>query len=216
MSPLQKDNYHHGNLKAELIKNGLKILDEEGYEAFSLRKVAKACNVTQTSAYRHFASKDDLVMAIALEIAHKFDECLKEADKKFKGEPDKQLREIGCAYVEFFVQNPEYMRIMFLSDVFKRLMGDVHPHTYPQAEEGAFNRANSEINNSFQTFYSAVLRYQNADVGKKYAQLSVEEMALYLWGLVHGMAVLISRNELPLSGDPMEHVRKLLFFEDIL
>lgn len=52
---LNEGSYRHGNLKAESIQKGLKILDGERYEGFSLRKVAKACNVTQTSAYRHFA-----------------------------------------------------------------------------------------------------------------------------------------------------------------
>ena len=68
---MSNENYHHENLKAELIKKGLKLLDEEGYENFSLRKVAKACSVSHTAPYRHFDSKDDLIMAIAIEAHHK-------------------------------------------------------------------------------------------------------------------------------------------------
>lgn len=39
---------------------------------------------------------------------------------------------------------------------------------------------------------------------------------LYLWGLVHGMAVLLSKNKFVFPDDPMEHIRKLIFFEGIL
>lgn len=54
---MHNQNYHHGDLKAALIKEGLKILDREGYQGLSLRKMAKACNVSQTAPYRHFKNK---------------------------------------------------------------------------------------------------------------------------------------------------------------
>ena len=40
-----KSGYHHKNLKEEMIKNGIKIIGEEGYGKFSMRKVAGACGV---------------------------------------------------------------------------------------------------------------------------------------------------------------------------
>ena len=46
--------YHHGDLKTQLIREGLKLLDAEGYQGFTLRKVAKLCGVSQTAPYRHF------------------------------------------------------------------------------------------------------------------------------------------------------------------
>ena len=37
-----KDHYHHGNLKQELINTGIRIINTEGEQALSLRKVAAA------------------------------------------------------------------------------------------------------------------------------------------------------------------------------
>ena len=52
--------YHHGDLKAQLIEQGLKLLDAQGYERFSLREAAKRCGVSQTAPYRHFQEQGRL------------------------------------------------------------------------------------------------------------------------------------------------------------
>ena len=33
--------------------------------------------------------------------------------------------------------------------------------------------------------------------------MSLEELLLYCWGLVHGISILISRNEFPIGGDAL-------------
>lgn len=204
---MNKDSYHHGNLKAELIQNGLKILDEEGYEGFSLRKVAKACNVTQTAAYRHFADKDSLVTAIALEVEQRFDQTLKEAGQKYEEDPVKRLYEIGCAYIGFFIKNPAYLRLVFFNGLARKLR--------IQAEKQSDETfQGTTLSKPFQTFYTAVERYQA--VSKKYDALSLQELVLYLWGLVHGIAMLVCRNHLDLPGDPMTLVRNLIWKGNIL
>lgn len=55
-----------GSLSPELIvKESLRLLDEEGTEGFSLPKLGRALGADPTAVYRHFASKDDLILAIA-------------------------------------------------------------------------------------------------------------------------------------------------------
>jgi AcrR family transcriptional regulator len=57
---------HRGSLTPELIlKESLRLLDEGGTEGFSLPKLGRALGADPTAVYRHFASKDDLVLAIA-------------------------------------------------------------------------------------------------------------------------------------------------------
>ena len=60
---------HRGSLTPELIvKESLKLLDDGGIDGFSLPKLGRALGADQTAVYRHFASKDDLVLAIADEL----------------------------------------------------------------------------------------------------------------------------------------------------
>ena len=57
---------HRGSLTPELIvKESLRLLDERGVEGFSLPKLGRALGADPTAVYRHFASKDDLVLAVA-------------------------------------------------------------------------------------------------------------------------------------------------------
>ena len=50
---------------ALIVKESLKLLDDKGLDGFSLPKLGRALGADPTAVYRHFASKDDLVLAIA-------------------------------------------------------------------------------------------------------------------------------------------------------
>jgi hypothetical protein len=115
--PGAEDGYHHENLKDELIREGLTILDREGYEGFSLRKVARACGVSQTAPYRHFKDKDALIAAILMEAMRAFNQSLEEAALRYPEDPKGRLKEIGVAYVRFFAQRPEYLRLLFSNGI---------------------------------------------------------------------------------------------------
>lgn len=196
---MANENYHHENLKFELIEKGLKLLDEEGYDNFSLRKVAKACSVSHTAPYRHFKNKDDLILAIALEALHKFNQTLQEAVDKYPNDIKSQIKEMGYSYVKFFVENPEYLRLLFLSDFSKNIK-----------DESCKKLKNGE--HPFMTFYNAIERY-NAENQNKATGTSTDPnvLALSCWGLVHGIAVLIAKKDFSYEGDCLELTRKILW-----
>src|SRR6266571_9237379 len=55
-----------GSLTPEVIvTESLQLLDAEGADGFSLPKLGRALGADPTAVYRHFASKDDLILAIA-------------------------------------------------------------------------------------------------------------------------------------------------------
>jgi AcrR family transcriptional regulator len=55
-----------GSLTKEIIvSESLRLLDQGGAGGFSLPKLGRALGADQTAVYRHFGSKDDLVLAIA-------------------------------------------------------------------------------------------------------------------------------------------------------
>lgn len=173
--------YHHGDLKAQLIERGLKLLDAEGYQNFSLRKVAKLCGVSQTAPYRHFKNKDDLIGAITGHALDAFTQSLESAVAQHPDDPMAQLKEMGVAYIRFFAGNPEYLRLLFLTDIRIRMrfFGDerVKKHS-----------------NSAGILYAVTASYIQAHPEEHYTQ---DEMALASWGLVHGIATLIAAGELP-------------------
>jgi AcrR family transcriptional regulator len=55
-----------GSLTREkIVSESLRLLDAHGLAGFSLPKLGRALGTDPTAVYRHFASKDDLVLAIA-------------------------------------------------------------------------------------------------------------------------------------------------------
>jgi TetR/AcrR family transcriptional regulator, tetracycline repressor protein len=64
--PRPRTRLQRGSLTQEIIvTESLRLLDADGMDGFSLPKLGRALGADQTAVYRHFASKDDLVLAIA-------------------------------------------------------------------------------------------------------------------------------------------------------
>lgn len=206
---MEIQNYHHGDLKSELIQEGLKILDEEGYEGFSLRKVAKACNVSQTAPYRHFKNKDDLIIAISLQALDAFNQSLEQAVTEYPDDPKSQLKAMGVAYIQFFAENPEYLRLIFLSDVNEK----VDTTAIREKIDGSCGGNQMKDGHPFATFYRAVERYKKQC---KVEAMRQDELMLYCWGLVHGISVLICTKQLPFQKDYLEMASKMLWSEKFL
>ncbi len=64
--PAFRRGLRRGTLTNDMIlAESLRLLDEDGIEGFSLPKLGRALGADQTAVYRHFASKDDIVLALA-------------------------------------------------------------------------------------------------------------------------------------------------------
>ena len=61
-----RSGLRRGYLTAErIVEESLRLLDTGGVAGFSMPKLGRALGADPTAVYRHFASKDDLVLAIA-------------------------------------------------------------------------------------------------------------------------------------------------------
>ena len=68
----QESTYHHEDLKAELLEAGIKLVSEEGFQTFSLRKLAVECNVSHQAPYSHFENKEKFLEEMQKYITEKF------------------------------------------------------------------------------------------------------------------------------------------------
>lgn len=55
------------NLRERILENARAILLEEGYQALSMRRLARSCQVAAGTLYNYFSDKDELVALITLE-----------------------------------------------------------------------------------------------------------------------------------------------------
>ena len=60
-----RPTYHHGDLRAALVRSARTLLASGGPAALTLRAAARDAGVSQTAPYRHFASRDDMLAAVA-------------------------------------------------------------------------------------------------------------------------------------------------------
>lgn len=186
--------YHHGDLKQELIHNGLLLLNKEGVEGFSLRKVASMCGVSHNAPYKHFKDKDGLINEIISEVWKKFYIALLEVTELYPNEPKLQIVEIGKAYVKFMVENPEYLKLMFLSD-----------NSYPIKIKDDKFYGNKD--SAFGVFKDSSERYfKEINLNKNLYM----EKTLTMWSMVHGIAILIIKNSIEYNGDYLVLVEKMI------
>lgn len=104
--------YHHGNLRAELLQAAERQLELTGPEGVSLRELARELGVSH-GAYRfHFASKDDLLTALALDGLDRLRAQLEPAMTQAEGSLADRLRCFAGVYVAFAVKHPALLALI--------------------------------------------------------------------------------------------------------
>ena len=105
------NNYHHGNLKEELIDCACRLCDRDGYTKLSIRSLAKESGVSQTAPYRHFETKECVYAAVAAVGFKKLNELV------FFDSPKKitktKLVANASKYIEFGLKNANTYDLMF-------------------------------------------------------------------------------------------------------
>lgn len=114
----QKKVYHHGSLKAGLIGAASLLIKKNGHVGFNLRDLAKECQVSAPAVYRHFKSKNALMVAIA-ETGFRNILSKLRAELPLKDEVDakERLVRLGEIYVHFAVENEGEFRVMFTREL---------------------------------------------------------------------------------------------------
>ena len=103
--------YHHGNLKQNLIDCAYQWISTHGIDGISLRSIAKISNVSQTAPYRHFDSKEHLLAEVAV---LGFENFSKEMGKhEASKSPTTDLVKCGVSYIEFGLSNEHIIDLMF-------------------------------------------------------------------------------------------------------
>ena len=99
-------------LKNDLIEKGIELVNKNGINQLSLRKVAQACGVSHAAPYSHFSNKEELLQEMQLHITKKFTEVLENTVSQYRGTPI-FLLEFGKAYISFFISHPQYFNFLF-------------------------------------------------------------------------------------------------------
>lgn len=128
---MKKKAYHHGNLKHALIESGIRLLNQQGMEAFSLRKVAARCGVSSSAPYACFNSREALLEAMHTHVNAKLLWRLYPLLRRASLSPGREsLLSLSLAYLTFFLEHPHYFAFLF------RTGSGALPLSLPQALAG--------------------------------------------------------------------------------
>ncbi len=163
--------YHHGALREALIAAALELLREGGHEALSLRAAARRIGVSAMAPYRHFASKDALLAAVAARGFGRLAAELAAADAA-AADPAGALADQAGAYIRFACRDPALFRLMF---------GAARPRGHPELQRAA--------GAAYAVLAGRVALMADAD--------RRADLTLACWSLVHGMASLLVDGQLP-------------------
>ena len=159
-------------LRQAILSAAGELFLEQGYERFSLRKVAERVGYSPTTIYLYFRNKDDLLFTVVEEGFERFSQQLVAAAAS-QEDAWERLIALGRAYVAFGLQNPVYYQLMFM----QRADFLMHP---PVGE------SQPRIM-SFRVLRQTVQQAIDAGVLRPG---DVESYSDVLWALVHGMVSL--------------------------
>jgi AcrR family transcriptional regulator len=123
----QAKRYHHGDLKAALVDGAIDLIVERGVRGFSLAELSRRLGVTVAAPYRHFASRDELLAAVAVRALQTFGVALA-AQSSETDPPGERLAAMANAYVRFAAEQPALFGVVFDVGLDKK-------QRYPQLRE---------------------------------------------------------------------------------
>jgi AcrR family transcriptional regulator len=120
--------------EARIMAAARKLLDREGFDALSMRRLAKAVGITPMALYRHVADHDDLLNNLA--DAGFQDLSLRIANVSLPANPEQQLMKILDVFLDFALENPRMFELMFLKQRkgARQFPGDFHAGKSPTAK----------------------------------------------------------------------------------
>jgi AcrR family transcriptional regulator len=173
---LLKRPYHHGDLRAALLRAALTLIDEHGVKGLALSDAARLAGVSVAAPYRHFKDKEALLAEIAAEGFVIFRDELARSLQSNPKDNTKRLVEMGIAYVEFALQHRSHFKVMWESGISKA--------DYPAVGEAA-------------TEAYQLLEKAATDLLPSAPPARQKALVATAWSLVHGYATLALAQELP-------------------
>jgi AcrR family transcriptional regulator len=174
----KRRSYHHGDLRRALVNAAVSLLTKTQRWDFSLREVARCAGVSHNAPYSHFASKRELLAAVAVK-GYEILRARVLTALRGKTKPADALKAILIAYLRFGTGNPAQYRLMFGPTLQGQDAG------LPSEVIHAFASAEAVLRE--------VLKRGSEDRTFKIARndpAALEMAAIGAWSLVHGLAML--------------------------
>lgn len=155
--------------REKILAEACELYLDGGLEGFSMRKLAKAVGVTAPALYRHFRSREALLVAVLDEGYSLLARSLYGALKG--GSPEERFRLAGEAHLDFAIRHRRYYELIYTQP---KLLGIEELPPDIEAQSSAIH----------QFFMDRVRECMDAGVLRPE---DPEEAAITMWGHAHGL-----------------------------
>jgi len=139
------------------------LLEREGMEAISMRRLAQELDVQASSLYYHFDDKSALMRAVVEQGLRELAHVLQRARDEAGSDPRQQILSLGLAYRTWALSHPRLYRVLFAGSPL-----DEHPSAVERAIPEPMLAAAAQL------------------VGEEHAVAATQAA----WALVHGFVML--------------------------
>ena len=180
-------------LRSELVAAAHKLVQEEGYEGLTIRKLAKRVGYAPMSVYSYFADKQDILFALAEDA---FEMLARRIEEHPSDDPVEALQAVMTEYAAFGLGNPNEYRTVFMTE-----------KTRPP--EGRSFQEMHEANPAMKVLITRV----EACVAAGKLQGDPRAIATMLWAVGHGTISLLITFPFYPFGDPQAFVKRMCDFQ---
>ena len=174
MDAMEKRAPYKEEFRREILDAARELFINEGYEKFSMRKVAEKIEYSTTTIYLYFKDKDDLLFAICEEVAERFFADLTDI-RTAHTDPLESLRQALLNLIKVGFNNPDEYKFLFIT----------RPQAYGTLEE--FMEKESMARNSYFVFREIV---KNCILTGKLQEMDIDVLTQVLTVATCGLATL--------------------------
>ena len=99
-------------VKASILQAAWQLVEKEGWQSLSIRKIAEAIEYSSPVIYDHFENKEAILLEFTKRGFQQLNEQLLKARKQFAN-PEQQIEAIAYAYWKFAFDHKEYYQLMY-------------------------------------------------------------------------------------------------------
>lgn len=122
------DQYHHGNLRAELVRVSLDLIAERGLAGFSVAEVARRAKVSPGAPYRHFPERESLLAVVAATVAAQLADRVQAAIETEQNPADALAAAAG-AYTGYLLERRAGMNLVYADGLQGPRHAELHEQT---------------------------------------------------------------------------------------
>lgn len=159
------------SLRDKVLTAAYAQIEAVGVERLSFREIARSLGVSHQAPYRHFPSKNHILAEIVARLYRGFATQL--SDIPDTGDPMRDLRAMGQAYLAYASDNPLAYRLMF-----NTALPPAEDHPEMVAEAAA-------------TFGLLQARLAAMPLRKLQRGADAEADAMFIWSALHGLASIL-------------------------